>query len=105
MSQATQTPPIEAPAEEPAVPVSRPRFMFAFVVLYMLFLLDFSARLGVTSVFPAMQKALGLTDSQIGVAGSAVLCGMTLFVLPLSFIADKTSKKKEIGRASCRERV
>ena len=96
MSQATQTTPIEAPAEEPAVPVSRPRFMFAFVVLYMLFLLDFSARLGVTSVFPAMQKALGLTDSQIGVAGSAVLCGMTLFVLPLSFIADKTSKKKAI---------
>mgnify|MGYP000491895890 CR=1 FL=1 len=75
MSQATQTTPIEAPAEEPAVPVSRPRFMFAFVVLYMLFLLDFSARLGVTSVFPAMQKALGLTDSQIGVAGSAVLDG------------------------------
>ena len=96
MSQATQTTPIEAPVEEPAVPVSRPRFMFAFVVLYMLFLLDFSARLGVTSVFPAMQKALGLTDSQIGVAGSAVLCGMTLFVLPLSFIADKTSKKKAI---------
>ena len=54
MSQATQTTPIEAPVEEPAVPVSRPRFMFAFVVLYMLFLLDFSARLGVTSVFPAM---------------------------------------------------
>ena len=75
MSQATQTTPIEAPVEEPAVPVSRPRFMFAFVVLYMLFLLDFSARLGVTSVFPAMQKALGLTDSQIGVAGSAVLDG------------------------------
>ena len=96
MSQATQTTPIGAPVEEPAVPVSRPRFMFAFVVLYMLFLLDFSARLGVTSVFPAMQKALGLTDSQIGVAGSAVLCGMTLFVLPLSFIADKTSKKKAI---------
>lgn len=96
MSQATQTTPTEAPAGRTAVPVSRPRFMFAFVVLYMLFLLDFSARLGVTSVFPAMQKALGLTDSQIGVAGSAVLCGMTLFVLPLSFIADKTSKKKAI---------
>ncbi len=39
MSQATQTTPIGAPVEEPAVPVlSRPRFMFAFVVLYMLFL-------------------------------------------------------------------
>lgn len=37
MSQATQTTPIGAPVEEPAVPVSRPRFMFAFVVLYMLF--------------------------------------------------------------------
>ena len=49
MSQATQTTPIEVHVEEPAVPVSRPRFMFAFVVLYMLFLLDFSARLGACS--------------------------------------------------------
>ena len=68
MSQATQKPlnvaSIEAPVEEAAVSVSRPRFIFAFVVLYVLFLLDFSARLGVTSVFPAMQEALGLTDSQ-----------------------------------------
>ena len=55
----------------------------------MLFLLDFAARLGITAVFPAMQKDLGLSDSQVGVAGSAVLLGMTVFVLPFSFLADK----------------
>ncbi|MFR0875277.1 MAG: hypothetical protein ACLSHC_12275 [Bilophila wadsworthia] len=64
-------------------------------MLYMLFLLDFAARLGITAVFPAMQKDLGLSDSQVGVAGSAVLLGMTVFVLPFSFLADKGSARRE----------
>ena len=66
----------------------------------MLFLLDFAARLGITAVFPAMQKDLGLSDSQVGVAGSAVLLGMTVFVLPFSFLADKGSKKHAVNLMS-----
>ena len=74
-----------AASDEPTSPVGKKWFLFGFGVLYMLFLLDFAARLGITAVFPAMQKDLGLSDSQVGVAGSAVLLGMTVFVLPSPF--------------------
>ena len=81
-----------AASDEPTSPVGKKWFLFGFGVLYMLFLLDFAARLGITAVFPAMQKDLGLSDSQVGVAGSAVLLGMTVFVLHLLF-GGKEKKK------------
>lgn len=62
----------------------------------MLFLLDFAARLGITAVFPAMQKDLRLSDSQVGAVGSTVLLGMTASVLPFSFLADKGPKKHAV---------
>lgn len=89
-----------AASDDPTSPVGKKWFLFGFGVLYMLFLLDFAARLGITAVFPAMQKDLGLSDSQVGVAGSAVLLGMTVFVLPFSFLADKGSKKHAVNLMS-----
>ena len=83
-----------AASDEPTSPVGKKWFLFGFGVLYMLFLLDFAARLGITAVFPAMQKDLGLSDSQVGVAGSAVLLGMTVFVLPFSFLADEKARRE-----------
>ena len=77
-----------AASDDPTSPVGKKWFLFGFGVLYMLFLLDFAARLGITAVFPAMQKDLGLSDSRVAVAGSAVLLGMTVFVLPFSFLSD-----------------
>lgn len=81
----------------PQLPIKKSTFIFSFTVLYVLFMLDFAARLGITSVFPAMKADLGLSDSAIGLAGSVVLLGMTTFVLPFSFIADKFSKKFAIN--------
>lgn len=78
-------------------PIKKSTFIFSFAVLYVLFMLDFAARLGITSVFPAMKADLGISDSAIGFAGSVVLLGMTTFVLPFSFIADKFSKKFAIN--------
>lgn len=80
----------------PEIVLSRPKYIYGFAVLYGLFLLDFAARLGVVTVFPAMQIELGFSDSQVGLIGSVVLMGMSLFVLPFSYLADKTSKKSAI---------
>ena len=76
--------------------VSKPKYIYGVIVLYCLFMLDFAARLGVLAVFPSMQKELGFTDAELGLIGSAVLLSMGLFVLPLSYLADKTSKKRAI---------
>ena len=40
-----------AASDEPTSPVGKKWFLFGFGVLYMLFLLDFAARLGITAVF------------------------------------------------------
>lgn len=91
------TTPILSPDDErPAVQLSSGQLGYGATVLYMLFLLDFAARLGVNAVFPLMQKDLALTDAQVGMLGSVVLLGMTAFVLPFSYVADKTSKKKAV---------
>lgn len=82
--------------ERPAVQLSPFQLGYGATVLYMLFLLDFAARLGVNAVFPLMQKDLALSDAQVGMLGSVVLLGMTAFVLPFSYLADKTSKKKAV---------
>ena len=76
--------------------VSKPKYIYGVIVLYCLFMLDFAARLVVLAVFPSMQKELGFTDAELGLIGSAVLLSMGLFVLPLSYLADKTSKKRAI---------
>lgn len=81
----------------PTTPISKPKFIYSFFVLYTLFVLDLAARQGVLSVFPSMQADLGLSDAQVGLAGSIVLLGMSMFVLPFSYMGDKVSKKYSVG--------
>lgn len=97
----TNTPSPTPPEESAAIVLPKKTLVFGIFVLYALFMLDFAARLGVNAVFPLMQKDLGLSDSQVGLLGSVVLFGMTVFVLPVSFLADKTSKKKTLACMSC----
>lgn len=93
MTTSQPTPPMPG---DSGVGLSAGRIWFSFGILYMLFMLDFATRLGVNAVLPAMQKDLGFTDAQIGLMGSAVLLGMTVFVLPFSFLADRGSKKTAV---------
>lgn len=97
MSPTEKTNSLPVSDDEPAVKISKAYFCFGFIVLFMLFMLDFAARLGVTAVFPMMQKDLGLTDSQLGLAGSMVLLGMSMLVLPLSYLADKGRKNRAVA--------
>lgn len=69
---------------------------FYVSILYLLFMSDFICRVGINSIFPLIQQDMGLTDPQVGLLGSVVLLSMSIFVLPISFIADKWSKKKSI---------
>ena len=80
----------------PVKSLSSGKIYYSFVVLYLLFMSDFMCRVGVNSLFPVIQEELNLTDSQIGMLGSIVLVGMAVFVLPVSYLADKISRKKMI---------
>lgn len=92
MADATlQTDP--APQTKSTVPK---KIYFYVSILYLLFMSDFICRMGINAIFPMIQQDMGLTDPQVGMLGSVVLLSMSLFVLPVSFIADKWSKKKSI---------
>lgn len=80
-----------------AIPLSKPQYIYAFSLLYLLFAVDFAVRLGIVTVFPMLQAELKLNGAQLGLASSVVLLGMSCFVLPFSYLADKTSKKKSIA--------
>lgn len=82
--------------DPPTHPLGKTTYVYAFALLYILFALDFAARLGVVAVFPLLQKELSLTGAQLGLVSSIVLLGMSTFVLPFSFLADKTSKKSAV---------
>ena len=82
--------------EKPLVCISRPALAYSATLLYFLYISDLAARVGVNVVFPQMQAELGLSDSQVGLIGSAVMVGMLLFVMPFTYMADKFSKKKAV---------
>lgn len=81
----------------PTIQIPKSKMVVGIAILYCLFALDVAARFGVLSVFPSMQADLGLNDSQLGLIGAITAFGMSVFVLPFSFLADKVSKKFTIG--------
>ena len=85
-----------APEEKPLVPISKPSLVYSVTILWLLYIFDLAARMGVNVIFPQMQADLGLSDAQIGLIGSASMIGMVLLVLPFSYFADKYSKKKAV---------
>lgn len=82
--------------DRPQIVVSKGRRHLYFLLLYALFMADFIARLGVNSILPLIQKDLNLTDVQIGSLASIVLLSMAVFVLPISFYGERTSRKYAI---------
>ena len=71
-----------------------------FLILYLLFMVDFIARVGINSILPIIQIDMKLSDSQIGIISGVVLFGMAIFVLPISILGEKKSTKKAITISS-----
>lgn len=86
----------DAVVDKPMIELPRKKIIFYMAILYLLFVSDYWARLGINALLPLIQNDLKLNDAQIGMIGSAVLVGMMAFVLPLSYLADKWSKRGTI---------
>lgn len=87
--------------EEPLIKLSIGRRRLYFGILYLLFMSDFIARLGINSILPIIQKDLSLSDSQLGALTSIVLLAMAVFVIPISFLGERFSTKKAISISAC----
>jgi len=83
--------------DEPQIKISKGKAYGFLGILWLLFFFDIVVRNGINPLFTVIQKDLGLTDGQLGLIGSAVLLGVTVFVIPISYLSDRWSKSKTIG--------
>ena len=70
---------------------------YIFALLFLLYFFDYVDRMIMTSLFPFIQKEWGLTDTQSGLLVSMVYWSIVAFVLPVSILVDRWSRKKTIG--------
>src|SRR5450830_271265 len=70
---------------------------YIFTLLFLLYFFYYVDRIIVTSLFPFIQKEWGLTDTQSGLLVSVVYLSIVAFVLPVSILVDRWSRKKVIG--------
>jgi len=70
---------------------------YIFALLFLLYFFDYVDRMIVTSLFPFIQKEWGLTDTQSGLLVSMVYWSIVAFVLPVSILVDRWSRKRTIG--------
>lgn len=82
--------------DKAAIELSPTRAFVSMLILYLLFVSDYMARVGINSILPLVKEDLQLTDLQIGTIGSVVMFGMMAFVMPVAYLADKWSKRGTI---------
>src|SRR3954452_15430114 len=66
----------------------------SLVVLVAVNILNFYDRHVIGALSEPIRKEFGLTDSQVGLMGSAFICLYALVGLPLGRVADSWSRKK-----------
>jgi predicted MFS family arabinose efflux permease len=76
---------------------SRRQARFVFALLFLLYTLDYMARLVIVALFPALKQEWGVTDTQCGLLVSAVYWSILVFALPVSVLVDRWSRKKSIA--------
>lgn len=77
--------------------VSRGYAYYVFVLLFILYMLDFTDRYVIASLFPYLKADWGLTDTQCGLLMSTVTWAVLVLTLPISVLVDRWSRKKSIG--------
>ena len=69
---------------------------YVFALLCLLMMTDFADRMIISSLLPLIKAEWGLTDAQSGQLVSAVFFSMFLFVIPVSILVDRWSRRKSI---------
>ncbi|MDR3588619.1 MAG: MFS transporter [Negativicutes bacterium] len=87
------------PLDEEAVLLKLPtwKIWYVMIIIYLLYLLDYAARLVISPLFPYLQKDLGLTDPQLGMLSSVVLAGICIFSMPLAAVIDRWKRSKALS--------
>ena len=70
---------------------------YVFTLICLLMMFDFASRMIISSLLPLIKAEWGLTDAQSGSLVSAVYWCMFIFVIPISILVDRWSRRKAIA--------
>jgi predicted MFS family arabinose efflux permease len=70
---------------------------YVFTLLFLLYMFDYIDRMVITSMWPSVGKALGITHMQEGMLVSAVYWAIVILTFPVSLLIDRWSRTKTIG--------
>ena len=68
-----------------------------FWLLFGLYMFDYMDRMIIVSLFPYLQRDMGLTDAQCGLLMSSVYWSILIFSFPVSILVDRWSRTKSIS--------
>lgn len=71
--------------------------VYAFILLFILYVFDYIDRYVVVSLYPFLKTDFGLSDAQCGLLMSGLLWTQVVFTLPIGVLIDRWSRKKSIG--------
>lgn len=77
--------------------IGGPRATYVLIVCSLLYAVRYADWQVMSVVLEPMKLDLGLTDSQVGMVGSAFFIGIILCTLPASWLVDAWSRRKTIG--------
>ncbi len=85
----------QSPGTQPII--SRGRAVYAYILLFLLYMFDYIDRQVVVSIFPFLKSEWGLNDMQCGMLVSAVYWSIVIFTFPVSILIDRWSRKNSIS--------
>ncbi|MDP8257184.1 MAG: MFS transporter [Candidatus Alcyoniella australis] len=77
--------------------ISRGYARYVFVLLFLLYMFDYTDRMVVVSLFEHIKLDWGINDTQCGMLVSAVYWSILVFALPCSMLVDRWSRRRTIG--------
>jgi len=71
--------------------------IYMMVLIYVIYMFDYADRMIVSSLLPFIKKDWDVTDAQLGMLTSIVALFIAIFVIPISILVDRWSRKKMIA--------
>lgn len=83
--------------DQPGYLFSKGYSNYVFLLLFLLYMFDYTDRTIVTSMFSSIEKDWGITHMQSGMLLSAVYLAIFILTFPVSLMVDRWSRTKTIG--------
>lgn len=75
----------------------QPNAFYTLSLIFIIYLLDYADRKVMSALFPFIQAEWGITDAQCGMLNGIVSLMIAVFVIPMSILVDRWSRKKMIA--------